>query len=258
MAKNIKKAIRKAGNNISDKELNQIVKKSGGSTSKALDKISSVQQSRKAADKAAPSIGSKAANNLIKQAQSTPTGVYQLGSSTLGQSVRSMAGTPAGPRHSGSGYPNYAAQPGTGLVPPGMTIRPSGRLGVGPLKSENKTKSKSKGRMPGPYDGMQIGPPDLSGPGPLANPNTETWLGNQDPGDPGDSGDGSTNTVSPGVTGPESTDPMIGMMAGGGTGAAGANKLGRAKSRLKKLGITGNTANQMGRGNVYRNLINMF
>ena len=255
MAKNIKKAIRKAGNNISNKELNKIVKTSGGSTSKALDKISSVQQSRKAADKAAPSIGSKAANNLIKQAQSTPTGVYQLGSSTLGQSVRSMAGTPAGPRHSGSGYPTYAAQPGTGLVPPGMTIRPSGRLGIGPLKSENKTKSKSKGRMPGPYDGMQIGPPDLSGPGPLANPNTETWLGNQDP---EDSGDGSTNTVSPVVTEQEPTDPMIGMMAGGGSGAAGANKLGRAKSRLKKLGITGNTANQMGRGNVYRNLINMF
>ena len=254
MAKNIKKAIRKAGNNISNKELNKIVTKSGGSTSKALDKISSVQQSRKAADKAAPSIGSKAANNLIKQAQSTPTGVYQLGSSTLGQSVRSMAGTPAGPMIQGRQQPGTPAS-GLGYVPGGMTIRPSGRLGIGPLKSENKTKSKSKGRMPGPYDGMQIGPPDLSGPGPLANPNTETWLGNQDP---EDSGDGNTNTVSPVVTEQEPTDPMIGMMAGGGTGAAGANKLGRAKSRLKKLGITGNTANQMGRGNVYRNLINMF
>ena len=254
MAKNIKKAIRKAGNNISNKELNKIVKTSGGSTSKALDKISSVQQSRKAADKAAPSIGSKAANNLIKQAQSTPTGVYQLGSSTLGQSVRSMAGTPAGPMIQGRQQPGTPAS-GLGYVPGGMTIRPSGRLGIGPLKSENKTKSKSKGRMPGPYDGMQIGPPDLSGPGPLANPNTETWLGNQDP---EDSGDGNTNTVSPVVTEQEPTDPMIGMMAGGGTGAAGANKLGRAKSRLKKLGITGNTANQMGRGNVYRNLINMF
>ena len=254
MAKNIKKAIRKAGNNISNKELNKIVTKSGGSTSKALDKISSVQQSRKAADKAAPSIGSKAANNLIKQAQSTPTGVYQLGSSTLGQSVRSMAGTPAGPMIQGRQQPGTPAS-GLGYVPGGMTIRPSGRLGIGPLKSENKTKSKSKGRMPGPYDGMQIGPPDLSGPGPLANPNTETWLGNQDP---EDSGDGNTNTVSPVVTEQEPTDPMIGMMAGGGMGAAGANKLGRAKSRLKKLGITGNTANQMGRGNVYRNLINMF
>ena len=254
MAKNIKKAIRKAGNNISNKELNKIVNKSGGSTSKALDKISSVQQSRKAADKAAPSIGSKAANNLIKQAQSTPTGVYQLGSSKVAQAIRGMAGTPAGPMIQGRQQPGTPAS-GLGYVPGGMTIRPSGRLGVGPLKSENKTKSKSKGRMPGPYDGMQIGPPDLSGPGPLANPNTETWLGNQDP---EDSGDGNTNTVSPVVTEQEPTDPMIGMMAGGGTGAAGANKLGRAKSRLKKLGITGNTANQMGRGNVYRNLINMF
>ena len=254
MAKNIKKAIRKAGNNISNKELNKIVNKSGGSTSKALDKISSVQQSRKAADKVAPSIGSKAANNLIKQAQSTPTGVYQLGSSKVAQAIRGMAGTPAGPMIQGRQQPGTPAS-GLGYVPGGMTIRPSGRLGVGPLKSGNKTKSKSKGRMPGPYDGMQIGPPDLSGPGPLANPNTETWLGNQDP---EDSGDGNTNTVSPVVTEQEPTDPMIGMMAGGGMGAAGANKLGRAKSRLKKLGITGNTANQMGRGNVYRNLINMF
>jgi hypothetical protein len=252
MAKNIKKAIRKAGNNISNKELNKIVKTSGGSTSKALDKISSVQQSRKAADKAAPSIGSKAANNLIKQAQSTPTGVYQLGSSTLGQSVRSMAGTPAGPMIQGRQQPGTPAS-GLGYVPGGMTIRPSGRLGVGPLKSENKTKSKSKGRMPGPYDGMQIGPPDLSGPGPLANPNTETWLGNQDP---EDSGDGSTNTVSPVVTEEEPTDPMIGMMAGGGMGAAGANKLGRAKSRVRRLGIQGRGTGLLSRGLQYGNALN--
>ena len=252
MAKNIKKAIRKAGNNISNKELNKIVTKSGGSTSKALDKISSVQQSRKAADKAAPSIGSKAANNLIKQAQSTPTGVYQLGSSTLGQSVRSMAGTPAGPMIQGRQQPGTPAS-GLGYVPGGMTIRPSGRLGVGPLKSENKTKSKSKGRMPGPYDGMQIGEPDLSGPGPLANPNTETWLGNQDP---EDSGDGNTNTVSPVVTEQEPTDPMIGMMAGGGMGAAGANKLGRAKSRVRRLGIQGRGTGLLSRGLQYGNALN--
>ena len=249
MAKNIKKAIRKAGNNISNKELNKIVKKSGGSTSKALDKISSVQESRKAADKAAPSIGSKAANNLIKQAQSTPTGVYQLGSSTLGQSVRSMAGTPAGPMIQGRQQPGTPAS-GLGYVPGGMTIRPSGRLGVGPLKSGNKTKDNGKGRMPGPYDGMQIGQPDLSGPGPLANPNTETWLGNQDP------ADGTTDTVSPDVTEQEPTDPMIGMMAGGGMGAAGANKLGRAKSRVRRLGIQGRGTGLLSRGLQYGNALN--
>jgi hypothetical protein len=47
MAKNIKKTIRTAGKNISNTEMAKIVKSAGGSTSKALDKISSVQQSNK-------------------------------------------------------------------------------------------------------------------------------------------------------------------------------------------------------------------
>ena len=142
----IKKTIREAGKNISNKEMAKIVKAAGGSTSKALDKISSVQKSLKEADKTAPSIGSKAANQLIKQAQSTPTGVYQLGSSKLAQAIQGMAGTPAGPMRQGQQPPGT---PGSGLVPGGMVIRPSGRLATGPLKG----KGTGKGTMPGPYDG---------------------------------------------------------------------------------------------------------
>jgi hypothetical protein len=92
----IKSTIREAGNTISNKELNKVVK-AAGSVEKALNKISSVQQSAKQADKPAPSINAGAANMLIKQAQSTPTGVYQLGSSKVAQAIQSMAGTPAGP-----------------------------------------------------------------------------------------------------------------------------------------------------------------
>ena len=107
--------------------------------------------------------------------------------------------------------------------------------------------------MPGPYDGLQIGTPDLSGPGPLAKPNTETWLGNQDPedtaGDP-------TITDDTNVTEETNALPGIGMMAGGGMGAAGANKLGRAKSRLRKLGIYGRGTGLLGRGLQYGNSLN--
>ena len=146
MAKNIKKTIRNAGKKISNKEMTKIVKSAGGSTSKALDRISSVQQSSKKADKTAPSIGSKAANQLIKQAQSTPAGVYQLGSSKMADAIRGMAGTPAGPRHSGSGYPTYAAQPGSGLMMGGTVLKPGGGVAV---KPQSMPKSPYAGAMAG-------------------------------------------------------------------------------------------------------------
>jgi hypothetical protein len=105
MAKNIKKTIKKAGPKISKKEMNQIVKAAGGNVGTAINRIASVQSSMKQAGKTAPSVGSSAANMFIKQAQSNPALAYQLGSSKLGQTLRSMIGTPAGPRNPQSGYP---------------------------------------------------------------------------------------------------------------------------------------------------------
>jgi hypothetical protein len=61
-------------------------------------------------------------------------------------------------------------------------IRPSGKIankGVG--EQYKLPKRFTAPKEEGPYDGMEIGPPDLKGPGPLANPNTDTWLGNQNP-----------------------------------------------------------------------------
>jgi hypothetical protein len=118
----IKSTIKEAGNTISNKELNKVVK-AAGSVEKALNKISSVQQSAKQADKPAPSINAGAANMLIKQAQSTPTGVYQLGSSKVAQAIQSMAGTPAGPMIKGQQKPGV---PGSGLMTLGTVLKPGG------------------------------------------------------------------------------------------------------------------------------------
>ena len=161
MAKNVKKQIKKAGPTISNKELNKVVKATG-SVEKALNKISSVQQSAKQADKIAPSINAGAVNMLIKQAQSTPAGVYQLGSSKVAQAIRGMAGTPAGPRHSGSGYPTYAAKPGSGLMTLGTVLKPGGGVAVKPQP------------MPvSPYAGAMAGIGKGKGKGKGKDPNTE-------------------------------------------------------------------------------------
>ena len=120
--KKAKELIKKAGPTISNKELNKVVKATG-SVEKALNKISSVQQSAKQADKPAPSINAGAANMLIKQAQSTPTGVYQLGSSKVAQAIQSMAGTPAGPMIQGQQKPGV---PGSGLMTLGTVLKPGG------------------------------------------------------------------------------------------------------------------------------------
>jgi hypothetical protein len=48
-----------------------------------------------------------------------------------------------------------------------------------------------------------------------------------------------------------------GMMSGGGSGAAGANRLGRAKSRIQKLGLYGRGTGLLGRGLQYGNALNI-
>ena len=55
---------------------------------------------------------------------------------------------------------------------------------------------------------------------------------------------------------PQTDMPGVGMMSGGGAGAAGASKLGRAKSRIRKLGIYGRGTGLLGRGLQYGNALN--
>jgi len=54
----------------------------------------------------------------------------------------------------------------------------------------------------------------------------------------------------------EEEKPVPGMMAGGGLGALGANKLMRAKSRLQRLGILGQGTGLLSRGLQYGNALN--
>ena len=146
---NVKKAIRQAGPVISKKEMNQIVKAAGGNTQKAVNRIASVQQSMKAADKQAPSVASGAANMLIKQA----TPATSFGTSKLGQTLQSMVGSPgsAGVMRQGQVVGAREATP-TQLMMGGTMIRPGGRPAVRPQPTpEVKTKiiSDSGGFVPG-------------------------------------------------------------------------------------------------------------
>ena len=154
MAKNIKKTIKEAGPKISKKEMNQIVKAAGGNVGTAINRIASVQSSMKQAGKTAPSVGSGAANMFIKQAQSNPTLAYQLGSSKLGQTLRSMIGTPAGPMIEGQ---QRAAQPGTGLMIGGTVIKPGGGVSVY-RQPQGAAPAVGDTVADGPYDGMMDGP----------------------------------------------------------------------------------------------------
>jgi hypothetical protein len=161
--KKAKELIKKAGPTISNKELNKVVKATG-SVEKALNKISSVQQSAKQADKPAPSINAGAANMLIKQAQSTPAGTYQLGSSKVAQAIQSMAGTPAGPMRQGQQKPGV---PGSGLMTLGTVLKPGGGVANKP-----QPMPKSKGNDPGQpapqTTSKTVGEPDVK-----PNPNQE-------------------------------------------------------------------------------------
>jgi hypothetical protein len=150
----IKQVIKQSGPKISKKEMNQIVKAAGGNVGTAINRIASVQSSMKQASKTAPSVGSSAANMFIKQAQSNPALAYQLGSSKLGQTLRSMIGTPAGPMIQGQ---QRAAQPGTGLMIGGTVIKPGGGISVY-RQPQGAAPAVGDTVAAGPYDGMMDGP----------------------------------------------------------------------------------------------------
>lgn len=90
----------------------------------------------------------------------------------------------------------------------------------------------------------------------------EKPLGGDTPpdGNPPPNGNPVITSAEPDTTPPEetatSTDPGSGMMAGGGLGVAGAAKLGRARSRLQRLGILGRGTGLLGRGLQYGNSLN--
>ena len=141
--KKIKQVIRAAGPVISNKEMKKIVKAAGGNTQTAINRIASVQQNFKAADKPAPVVASGAANMLIKQAEkASPFNQPSFGTSKLGQTLQSMV-----PTQGISGYIkgekttflegspgfNPGGNPTKNRMIGGTVIRPGGNIAVRPM-----------------------------------------------------------------------------------------------------------------------------
>ena len=230
----ISQSIRQAGvDGITKQELNQITKDSGKSAGTVVQRLDQINKNLKANDKTGISLNSGAANMLIRQAgKQSPTGYNAYlnmlsGGSTFGNG---RIGSVLQARASGT---DLMGKQGN-LMIGGTSIRPGGRetvRGFGPQYELPKTVIKN------PID-LDTG---------RTKPAAATDPIVQDP-----------IVQDPVVQEPASTptDPGPGMLSGGGMGAAGANKLGRAKSRLRQLGIYGRGTGLLGRGLQYGNALN--
>jgi hypothetical protein len=207
--KGLAQGIRLAGkNNISKSDYKTIAETTGKSDDKIIGKLDKINTKLEDKGKAGIGLTSGASNMLIKKAQESPPKYRGFGADSknilfgegaIGSTLQSMIPRPGTPgiwrqgqlingREDDPGF-NPGGSPDKNRMIGGTVIRPTGKIAnkeVGeqyelPKRFKEGKKEKDKGKEFGPYDGMEIGPPDLSGPGPLANPNTETWLGNQNP-----------------------------------------------------------------------------
>lgn len=240
----IKLAIRQAGEGgITKQELNNITKTTGANAQAVIRRLDQVNQNLKSKEAVPIGLNSGAANMLIKQGQ--PSGIFSqdkgYGSGNIGKALTGMMGSRAtgGYINPQSGKQSFSSAVSPQMMIGGTQIRGGGRVAV---KGFGKQYTYGGGKS-GPYDDMELTP---STPGSGAGP----W---------------SPNTISSGdVTEPMPEEPLkedamnpgAGLMAGGGAGAAGANKLGRAKSRIRQLGIYGRGTGLLGRGLQYGNALN--
>jgi hypothetical protein len=227
---------------ITKQELKSITKATGKSGGQVIQRLDTINQNLKGKDQAGIRLNSGAANMLIKEAGPAYGGMYGLtqkptfGTGQIGKALEGMRGT----RASG-GYQN--PQSGSGKVTPGTApkfmmggtaIRPGGREVVQGFGKNQFTYTPSQ----------QVQSPNATpgtGPGPLA-PTTV---------------DAQPEPILPeNLEEEEQLPPGSGMMAGGGLGALGANKLNRSKSRLRQLGIYGRGTGLLGRGLQYGNALN--
>jgi hypothetical protein len=242
----VKLAIRQAGEGtITKPELKGILD-SAKSSGQFVQKLDQINKNLKQNDKAAIGLNAAASNMLIRQAsKQSPTGYDAYMSNLMGPAM--------GTGRLGTELQRRATEFGTdrnmsSLIPGGQYMMPSGRtanvgfgkqytysgggLGTGPYNSTN---------MP-----MNTGSNDV---GPLAPGTAKTDV---------------TTPVDKQVETPMTPEEMqdastisgTGMLSGGGAGAAGANKLGRAKSRLRQLGINGRGTGLLTRGLQYGNTLN--
>jgi hypothetical protein len=182
-------------------------------------------------------LNSGTANMLIKRANKQPSAgmgltINPYGTGNIGRALAGMIGDPGTPGAmiKGQRVGGREATPGTGMMIGGTQIRKGGRVAV-----------------------RGFGAGNTQNPNPDANPNPDS---NPNP-DPATEADPILPPELPPEELPEEPkEPGPGMMAGGGLGALGANKLNRAKSRLRQLGIYGRGTGLLGRGLQYGNALN--
>lgn len=180
-------------------------------------------------------LNSGTANMLIKRANKQPSAgmgltINPYGTGNIGRALAGMIGDPGTPGAmiKGQRVGGREATPGTGMMIGGTQIRKGGRVAVRGFGAGN-TQNPNPEADPNPN------------PDPDPNPNPDPILPPELP---------------PEELPEEPKEPGPGMMAGGGLGALGANKLNRAKSRLRQLGIYGRGTGLLGRGLQYGNALN--
>ena len=246
----VKLAIREAGvGGISRQELNNITKTTGQSAATVVRRLDQVNSNLKESDSARIGLNSGAANMLIKQNQKqSPTGydAYlsmlggkpKYGTGQIGKTLQSMMSTPGIPTRGGgtiggtAGF-NPGGNPTKNRMIGGTQIRGGGNIAVRGFGSQYELP-KTVVKNPIDLDTGRTKPettdPEIKDPVDKDPPV-------QDP------------VLTP-------TDPGPGMLSGGGSGGAGANRLGRAKSRLRQLGIYGRGTGLLNRGLQYGNALN--
>jgi hypothetical protein len=202
--KGLAQGIRLAGkNNISKSDYKTIAETTGKSDEKIIGKLDKINTKLEDKGKAGIGLTSGASNMLIKKAQESPPKYRGFGADSknilfgegaIGSTLQSMIPRPGTPgiwrqgqlingREDDPGF-NPGGSPDKNRMIGGTVIRPTGKIANKEVGEQYELPKRFKApKEEGPYDGMEIGPPDLKGPGPLANPNTETWLGNQNPDD---------------------------------------------------------------------------
>jgi hypothetical protein len=241
----VKLAIRQAGvGGITKQELNNITKSTGASAQTVVKRLDSVNQNLKSNERTGINLNSGAANMLIKEAGPAYGGFYGLtqkptfGTGRIGQALEGMRGTRAsgGYQNPQSGYGSVTPGTDRRFMMGGTAIRPGGRETVRGFGKQYSLPEQDKKVIKNPIGGVGYVPNQVNNDQTVQDPVTEDPV--------------TTDPVA------STSDPGPGMMAGGGLGALGANKLNRAKSRLQKLGIYGRGTGLLGRGLQYGNSLN--
>jgi hypothetical protein len=251
--KGLAQGLRVAGKGgLSKSEFNTIAETTGKSNEEIVGKLDKINTKLETKDKAGIGLSSGTANMLINKAQnSSPKTLgykpISFGEGAIGSTLQSMIPTPAnaGTWYKGAlinsreGDPGFnpGGSPDENRMIGGTVLRPNGGIAVKGAGEQYELPKRFKApKEEGPYDGMEIGPPDLKGPGPLANPNTDTWLGYKDP----DDDDGNDPTL---PTGPEikpepeeKVDRSASSGAGGLDLASWATGFRKARSARQKSG----------------------